>query len=93
MNPLKIRPVGNRLLVEVLKAQEKKGEILLPETANNYSPLTCLVVAVGASDKVECAVGNVVIINKLIGSDITTDDKSKQHKIINSEDVLCIVGK
>jgi len=93
----KIRPLGDRVVVEPLEAEEKtKGGIILPDTAKE-KPQEGKVVAVGkgkVSDKgevvpMEVKVGDKVLYGKYSGTEVTVDDK--QYIILREDDILAIV--
>ena len=92
----KIKPLGDKILVEILEAEEKtKGGIFLPDTAKEEKS-EGKVIAVGAgkvldSGKVqtlEVKKGDKVIFGKYSGDDIQTD--GKKHKIIKESEVLAV---
>ena len=93
---MKIKPLGDRILVEVLEAEEKtKGGIILPDTAKEEKA-EGKVVSVGAgkvleSGKVqplEVKKGDRVIYGKWGGDEILID--GKKHKILKEADVLAV---
>ena len=93
---MKIKPIGDRVLVEVLEAEEKtKGGIILPDTAKEEKT-EGKVVSVGAgkwleSGKIqplEVKKGDRVIYNKYGGDEILID--GKKHKILSEKEVLAI---
>jgi chaperonin GroES len=93
----KIRPLGDRVVVEPLEAEAKtKGGIILPDTAKE-KPQEGKVVAVGKgklNDKgeiipVEVKVGDKVLYGKYAGTEVTIDEK--QYIILREEDILAIV--
>src|SRR3989338_3809923 len=92
----KIKPLGDKILVEVLEAEEKtKGGIFLPDTAKEEKT-EGKVIAVGGgkvldSGKVqalEVKKGDKVIFGKYSGDDIQID--GKKHKIIKESEVLAV---
>ena len=92
----KIKPLGDKILVEILEAEEKtKGGIFLPDTAKEEKS-EGKVIAVGAgkvldSGKVqtlEVKKGDKVIFGKYSGDDIQID--GKKHKIIKESEVLAV---
>ncbi|MFH1790947.1 MAG: co-chaperone GroES [Candidatus Omnitrophota bacterium] len=94
---MKIQPLGDRVLVEVLEAKEKtKGGIVLPDSAKE-KPQEAKVAAVGkgkVSDEgktitPEVKVGDVVLFGKYSGTEITVDDK--EYLMLKEEDILAIV--
>ena len=94
---MKIQPLGERLLVEVLEAKETtKGGIVLPDSAKE-KPQEAKVVAAGKgriSDDgknvpLEVKAGDTILFGKYSGTEITVDDK--EYLILKEEDVLAIV--
>ncbi len=93
---MKVKPLGDKILVEVLEAEEKtKGGIILPDTAKEEKS-EGKVIAVGTgkvleSGKVqplEVKRGDRVIFGKYSGDEILID--GKKHKIIKENEVLAI---
>ena len=92
----KIKPLGDKILVEVLEAEERtKGGIILPDTAKEEKT-EGKVVSVGAgkvldSGKVqplEVKSGDRVIFGKYSGDEILID--GKKYKIIKENEVLAV---
>ena len=95
---LKVKPLGDRVLVEAAEEEEvKKGGIIIPDTAKE-KPSESVVVALGTGRKdedgkalpFEVKVGDKVLTSKYGGTDIKID--GKEYKILNSDDILAIVG-
>ena len=95
---LKVKPLGDRVLVEAVEEQEvKQGGIIIPDSAKE-KPSEAKVVALGTgkSDEdgkkvaFEVKVGDVVLVSKYGGTEIKVD--GKELKILNSDDILAIVG-
>lgn len=96
---MKVRPLGDKVLVEVLEAEEKtKGGIILPDTAKEEKT-EGKVIAVGGgkvleSGKVqplEVKRGDRVIFGKYAGDEILID--GKKHKILKENEILAIFDK
>lgn len=94
---IKIKPLGDRVLVEPVEEKEtKKGGIIIPDTAKE-KPMESKVVALGTGKtddngkKVafEVKVGDVVLTSKYGGTDVKLDDK--EYKILSSEDILAVI--
>ncbi len=94
---MKIRPLGDRVLVEPAEEVEvKKGGIIIPDSAKE-KPQEGTVVAVGAGRRDEdgklipmnVKVGDVVLMPKYGGSEIKLDDK--EYQIVREDDILAIV--
>ncbi|MBU1083499.1 MAG: co-chaperone GroES [Candidatus Omnitrophota bacterium] len=95
---MKVKPLGDRILVEVLEAEEKtKGGILLPDNAKE-KPQQAKVVSVGkgrTNDEgktiaLEVKPGDTVIFGKYSGTELKIDGKDLM--MLKEEDVLGIVN-
>lgn len=93
---MKIKPLGDKILVEVLESEEKtKGGIILPDTAKEEKT-EGKIIAVGAgrvldSGKVqplEVKKGERIIFGKYAGDEIIID--GKKHKILKENEILAV---
>lgn len=94
----KLKPLGDRVLVEPVEEQEvKKGGIIIPDTAKE-KPTEARVVSLGTGRKdddgkvvpFEVKKGDRVLISKYGGTEVKLD--GKEYKILNSDDILAIIG-
>ncbi len=94
---MKLRPLGDRILVKALEEKEvKKGGIIIPDTAKE-KPQEGEVVAVGpgkVDDKgnripMNVKVGDKVVYGKYSGNEIKIDDE--EFMIMNEDDVYGII--
>ncbi len=94
---MKIKPLGDRILVKPLEAEEeKKGGIIIPDTAKE-KPQEGVVRALGTGKtddngkKVpfEVKVGDRVLVSKYGGTEIKLD--GKEYKLMGSDDLLAIL--
>ncbi len=94
---MKIQPLGDRVVIEVLEAREKtKGGIVLPDTAKE-KPQEGKVVAVGkgkvADDgkivPLEVKAGDKILYGKYSGTEVIIDET--EYLIMKEEDILAIV--
>ena len=94
----KLQPLGDRVLVEPVEEQEvKKGGIIIPDTAKE-KPTEAKVVSLGTGRKddngkavpFEVKKGQRVLISKYGGTEVKLD--GKEYKILNSDDILAIIG-
>lgn len=94
---MKIQPLADRIMVEVLEAKDvTKGGIVLPDTAKE-KPQEAKVVAVGKgkiSDEgktipPEVKVGDKILFGKYSGSEIMIDEN--EYLILKEEDILAII--
>jgi len=95
--PIKLRPLGARILVEPVAEQEtKKGGIIIPDSAKE-KPTEAIVRAVGPGElddqgkriPLEVKVGDRVLISKWGGTDVKIDNK--ELKVLGRDDLLAIV--
>lgn len=96
---VKIKPLGDRVLVEALEEKEVvKGGILIPDSAKE-KPQEAKVIALGAGKKDEngklvpiddVKVGDIVLTSKYGGTEVKYDDKD--YKILNVSDILAVLG-
>jgi len=96
---MKIRPWGDRVLVEILEAEAKTaGGIILPDTAKEEKS-EGRVVSVGSGkvldsgklQPVEVKKGERVIFAKWGGDEISID--GKKHKILREADIVAVYDK
>ena len=94
---LKLKPIGDRVIVQRLGSAEKtKGGLYLPDAAQE-KPQEGKVIAVGSgrtlkSGKVvplSVKAGDRIIFGKYSGSEITVDDK--EYVFLSEDDILAIV--
>jgi len=94
---MKVRPLGDRLLVQRLEEEEvKKGGIIIPDTAKE-KPQRGKVIAVGngrTTDEgkkiaMEVNAGDQILFGKYSGSEIKME--GEEYLILREEDVLGIV--
>lgn len=94
---MKVKPLGDRILVEVLEAEEKtKGGIVLPDTAKE-KPQEAKVIATGKG-KVkddgklippEVKAGDKILFGKYSGTELKIDERALL--MLREEDILGIV--
>lgn len=89
-----LRPLDDRVVIEVLNAEEKtSGGILLPDTAKQ-KPQQGKVIAVGPGRMLEggtraelaVKVGDIVLFGKYSGSDVEVN--GQEYKIMRESDIL-----
>jgi len=92
----KIRPLGDRVIVEALKADKSKSGIIIPDTAKE-KPQQGRVIAVGPGRvndsgeriKPEVKEGDTVLFGKYSGTEIELD--SHELLILRESDILAII--
>lgn len=95
---MKIRPLGDRVLVEPIEEKEQTvGGIIIPDTAKE-KPMQGKVVAVGKKrdkDGKEVAFdvkpGDTVLLPKYGGTEVKIDDK--KYQLVRDEDLLGVIEK
>jgi chaperonin GroES len=95
---MKIRPLGDRVLVEPKADQDevKKGGIIIPDTAKE-KPQEGKVIAVGEGKlddngkrvPINVKKGDKVLMPKYGGSEIKIDDKT--YQLIREDDILGVI--
>ncbi|MDE3045158.1 MAG: co-chaperone GroES [Verrucomicrobiota bacterium] len=94
---LALKPLGNRVLVQRLEAQEKmKGGIILPDSAKKKQE-TAKVVAVGTGHRLEdgkvlpipVKIGDIILMDKYAGQEVTIDDE--EYMILKADDLIAII--
>lgn len=97
MSKIKIKPLGDRIVVKPAEAEEKtKGGIILPDTAKE-KPVEGTVVAAGPGKKsdegklieMEVKVGDKVLYGKYSGTEVTVD--GEEYLIMRESDIFAIV--
>ncbi len=94
---MKIKPLGDRVLIEPLREEKRKGGIILPDTVEKERPEKGKIVAVGPGKfddngkKIPMNVkkGDKVLFTKYGPNEIKVDDK--EYLIAREEDILAIV--
>ncbi len=94
---MKIRPLGDRILVKRIKEEEKtKGGIIIPDTAKE-KPQEGKVIAAGTGKvgddgkkiPLDVKAGDKILFGKYSGSEVKIEDK--EYLILREEDVLAIL--
>ncbi|MEZ5315719.1 MAG: co-chaperone GroES [Chlamydiales bacterium] len=93
----KLKPLGNRVLVKRLEAEEKaKGGIILPDTAKKKQE-TAEVIAIGTGKKDKSGnlipfpvrLGDKILMEKYSGTEVTLD--GEDYVILGTDDIIAIV--
>ena len=95
---MKIKPLGDRVLIEPLHEEKRKGGIILPETVDKERPEKGRVVAVGPGridengKKIPMNVkkGDKVLFTKYGPDEIKID--GKEYLIAKEENILAIIN-
>ncbi len=96
---MKIRPLGDKVLVERVEAESKTaGGIVLPDTAKE-KPQRGKVVSVGEGKMLEDGTrrpvqvkkGNLVLFTSYAGTEIKID--GKEYLIMDESDIMAVIEK
>jgi chaperonin GroES len=93
---MKIRPLGDRILVKRIKEEEKtKGGIIIPDTAKE-KPQEGKVVAVGRGKyedgklvAPDVKAGDKILFGKYSGSEVKLD--GEEHIVLREDDILGVL--
>ena len=98
MANVKIKPIGDRVLVEHIEEKEQvRGGIIIPDTAKE-KPTEGLIIALGTGKtddngkKVpfEVKKGDRVLISKYGGTEVKLDDK--KYTLVREDDILGVIA-
>lgn len=95
----KLRPLGNRVLVSRLEAEEKlKGGILLPDTAKKKQERAQIIaIGPGKKDKngnvipMPVKIGDIILMEKYSGQEVTLNNE--EFVILRADDIIAIIEK
>ena len=97
MANVKIKPIGDRVLVEPVEEKEQvRGGIIIPDSAKE-KPQEARVIALGTGKKgedgkvlpFEVKVGDRVLIGKYSGTEIKVN--GKEYKVVQYDDVIAVL--
>ena len=97
MADVKIKPLGDRLIVKPIERETMKGGIIIPDTAKE-KPMEGEVLAAGPGKldekgnrtPMDVKVGDKVLYGKYSGTEIKLDDET--YLIIHQDEILGILG-
>jgi chaperonin GroES len=98
MANVKIKPIGDRVLVKHVEEKEQvRGGIIIPDAAKE-KPQEAEVIALGTGKKddsgkvqaFEVKVGDRVLISKYGGTEVKFEDV--KYTIVREEDILGVIG-
>jgi chaperonin GroES len=95
---MKVRPLQDRILVERIEEEVKKGGIIIPDSAKE-KPQQGKVIAVGPGRfdekgnrvPMEVKKGDSILFGKYSGNEIRIGDD--EHLIMREDDVLAVIDK
>lgn len=95
---IKLKPLGNRVLIQRSKAKATKGGILLPETAQE-KPKEGEVIAVGPGkvddngrkETLNVKVGDRVLFSSYAGTEVKNHEGENEYLILSEDEILGIL--
>ena len=84
-----VKPLGERVLIEVKDSEEKTAGGLVIPTAAQEKTMEGTIIAVGDADTIKLKVGDKVIYDKYAGTQIKIE--GKDHILIKAEEVLAVI--
>jgi chaperonin GroES len=96
---MKIKPLGDRVLLKPVPEEEKQGSIILPDTVHKERPQRGEVIAVGEGKRNESGVvvplavkkGDSVLFTKYGPNEIKVE--GKEYLIAKEDDILAILSE
>ena len=96
-NEVKFQPLGNRVLVKRLEAQDTlKGGIILPDSAKKkQEQAKVCAIGTGIKDKagntieIPVKVGDTVLMEKYSGQEVTLEEQ--EYIIVKADDLVAII--
>ena len=90
MKKINVRPLGENILVQPEKAEQKtEAGIFLPETAKEERSQFGMIVAIGESDKIKVKAGQKVICRLYGGEEVVL--LGEQYLLTSYKDILAVV--
>lgn len=95
---MNLKPLGDRLIVEPISADEvTKAGIILPDTVDREKPERGRVISVGPGKilengsrlAMEVKVGDIVVFKKYSPDEVKVDDK--EYLVLSESDIMAIV--
>lgn len=89
---MNIRPLADRVLVQPMKAEQKIGGIIIPDTASKEKPIQGTIIAVGNGTKDEEMIlkaGDSVLYGKYAGTEVELE--GEKYLIMRQSDVLAVL--
>ena len=98
MKFLKIRPIGDRILIQHAEDKEQiRGGVIIPDSAKE-KPQEAKVIALGSGRKdkdgkvqpFEVKVGDTVLVAKYGGAEVKLDEK--KYTLVREDDILGVIA-
>ena len=98
MSKLKIKPVGDRILVQHAEEKEQvRGGVIIPDSAKE-KPQQAKIIALGTGAKskdgaviaFEVKVGDTVLLGKFAGAEVQLD--GQKYTLVREDDILGVIA-
>jgi len=90
MKSVKVKPLGDNVLIQPEKANKKtESGIFLPESASEERPQQGKVIEIGESEEIKVKKNQKVIFKRYSGTEVKIE--GEEFLIVKNEDVLAIV--
>lgn len=95
---MNIKPIGNRVVVELLKQANTTASGFIISTEDKKEQQKGTIVSIGAGfgeekDLMkEFSIGQIVLFGKYGGEEVKTDSGDTTHKILNAKDILATIS-
>lgn len=98
MTKLKIRPIGDRILVQHIEEKEQvRGGVIIPDSAKE-KPQEAKVISFGTGTKTkdgavtgfEVKVGDTVLIGKFAGAEVKLENE--KYTLVREDDILGVIA-
>ena len=86
---MKIRPLGDRVLVKMKESEEKtSGGIIIPDTAQEKTQ-EGVVLAIGDDESIKVKADEVILYDKYAGTTIKVD--GEEQLVLKMSDILAVI--
>ena len=98
MSKMKIRPIGDRILVQHVEHEEQvRGGVIIPDSAKE-KPQEARIIALGTGTRAkdgavtafEVKVGDTVLLSRFAGSEVKLGDQ--KYTLVREDDVLGVIA-
>lgn len=89
MSKPNIQPLGENVLIEPAKHDEKTASGIVLPGASEEKPQEGKVIAIGDNKKIKVKAGQKVIYSKYSGNEIKVEDN--EYLLVKNEDILAVV--
>ena len=87
---MKIKPIGDRVLVKVEEVEEKTASgIFIPQTAQEKTQIATVVAVGDDKEEIKVSIGDKIMYDKYAGTTIDVD--GADHLLLRMSDILAII--